>query len=44
VIGPLQLLTPVHARLSRTDTNACWQADFSTSKRNESTRFSAKSD
>ena len=46
VIGPLPLLsTPVHARLSRTDTNACWEASFATSiKRNEATRFSAKSD
>jgi len=44
-LHPLPLLPPVRARLTRTDTNACWDAGFSTGIRtNTESSFKAKSD
>jgi hypothetical protein len=44
-LGSLPLATPVRARFSRTDTNACWEASFSTNvRKNDGARFKAKSD
>jgi len=41
---PLQADPSVTIQLINRQTGACWQADYSTSERNEAGRFSAKSD